>query len=125
MNALIKGNGGAVGLTENAAALRRWTLAGPEIAIMISLFECATENIADSSKHHEQSPHFQNSVYEDVKSFTDDIKDLGNPFLEESTDLMTLDTKDLKTETAIQSLKQLKKCGINQCSAFIQERFDD
>ena len=28
----MKGDGGAVGLTENPAALKRWMLAGPDIA---------------------------------------------------------------------------------------------
>ena len=31
-NASIKGDGGAVGLTENPAALRRWMVCGPEVA---------------------------------------------------------------------------------------------
>ena len=31
VNALVKGQGGAVGLTENPAALRKWMLAGPEL----------------------------------------------------------------------------------------------
>ena len=31
LNALVKGEGGAVGLTENAAAMRRWMVTGPEI----------------------------------------------------------------------------------------------
>lgn len=39
MNAQVKGEGGAVGLTENPAALRRWIIAGPEIARIIQEFE--------------------------------------------------------------------------------------
>ena len=35
LNALVKGEGGAVGLAENAAALRRWMVAGSEISRMI------------------------------------------------------------------------------------------
>ena len=31
-NDIIKGDGGAVGLTENLTALKRWMVAGPEIA---------------------------------------------------------------------------------------------
>ena len=30
-----KGDGGAVGLTENPAALRRWMVSGPEMARLI------------------------------------------------------------------------------------------
>ena len=35
-NAIIKGSGGAVGLTNNLSALRRWMLAGPEVASVIA-----------------------------------------------------------------------------------------
>lgn len=31
-NACVKGDGGAVGLTDNPSALRRWMIAGPEVA---------------------------------------------------------------------------------------------
>ena len=51
-NVLIKGSGGAVGLTENAAALRRWMVSGSETARMVAEFE----NVAPSYKnpaHHE------------------------------------------------------------------------
>ena len=37
-NALVKGDGGAVGLTENPSALKRWMLCGPEMARLISQF---------------------------------------------------------------------------------------
>ena len=38
-NAAIKGDGGAVGLTDNPAALRRWMMAGPEITRLIGEFQ--------------------------------------------------------------------------------------
>ncbi len=37
-NALVKGDGGAIGLTEDQAALRRLTLAGPEVSRVINQF---------------------------------------------------------------------------------------
>ena len=38
-NALIKEDGGAVGLTDNPSALRSWMVARPEIATFIESFE--------------------------------------------------------------------------------------
>ena len=38
-NGAVKGSGGAVGLTANPAALRRWTVAGPEVARLVAEFE--------------------------------------------------------------------------------------
>jgi len=35
-NGCVKGDGGAVGLTENPMALKRWMVSGPEIARVIS-----------------------------------------------------------------------------------------
>ena len=47
-NAAIKGDGGAVGLTDNPAALRRWMMAGPEITRLIGEFQdepdCGTDH---------------------------------------------------------------------------------
>ena len=37
--AKMKGSGGAIALTVNPAALRRWMIAGPEIARITSEFE--------------------------------------------------------------------------------------
>ena len=37
-NATVKGSGGAVGLTENPAAFRKWMLSGPEQAIILKEF---------------------------------------------------------------------------------------
>ena len=34
-NAAVKGDGGAVGLTENPSALKRWMICGPEMARLI------------------------------------------------------------------------------------------
>ena len=39
MNKLVKGDGGAVGLTEDPQALERWMVAGPEISRLIHEFE--------------------------------------------------------------------------------------
>jgi len=39
INALVKGEGGAIGLTENPGALLRWMVAGPEIPRLVAEFE--------------------------------------------------------------------------------------
>ena len=35
-NAVIKGDGGAVDVTEDASALRRWIVVGPEVSHLIA-----------------------------------------------------------------------------------------
>ena len=50
-NAKVKGDGGAIGLTEDQAALQRWMIAGPEIARLTQEFKGETGG--DHSKHHD------------------------------------------------------------------------
>ena len=50
LNALIKGDGGAIGLTENEAALGRWVIAGPEITRILTDLENSTKSNSDNFK---------------------------------------------------------------------------
>ena len=54
-NAVIKGDGGAVGLTEDPGALQRWMVAGSELSRLIAGYEAMSgvKDAAISSKHHE------------------------------------------------------------------------
>ncbi len=42
-NAIVKGDGGAIGLTENSTALHRWMVSGPEMARLIGEFQTSDE----------------------------------------------------------------------------------
>ena len=90
-NASIKGDGGAVGLTENPAALRRWMVSGPEVVRMIKEFE----NVAPSCKvlgHHEQTPSTQTASKKDVLSVVSEFNELGKPFEEQGDELIAVHT---------------------------------
>ena len=54
MNKLVKGEGGAVGLTEDPQALERWLVAGPEISWLILEFEYSFQSLEyqTSKRHH-------------------------------------------------------------------------
>ena len=58
---MVKGDRGAIGLSENMSELLRWMVAGPEIAHLILEFEASQEFIkADrdqdpNKRHHEQA----------------------------------------------------------------------
>ena len=55
VNSEVKGEGGAVGLTKNPAALRRWMVGGPEVARMMKEFEDSTP--VPKYQHHEHQLH--------------------------------------------------------------------
>jgi len=96
-NAVIKGDGGAIGVTEDPSALRRWMVAGPEVSHLVAKYEVlsGTKDATRSTAHHERTVSAQRVFLEKVGRLTKVISDLGNPFQEESNDLLTLDTKDI------------------------------
>ena len=95
-NAYVKGDGGALGLTENPGALRRWMLAGPEITRIIAEFEdqLTTEDV-EETRHHEQQGAVQKTFFEQVTALVSYFEESGYPFLEASSDIISLDTKDI------------------------------
>ncbi|KAJ8366786.1 hypothetical protein AAFF_G00342400 [Aldrovandia affinis] len=115
-NALVKGDGGAVGLTENPAALRRWMVSGPEMARLISEFQATTEKRMKKTelKHHEQTKHTQVAFARDVRALTRVMGKMGNPFCEDSKDLLVLDSRDLADPAVINTLHQIEKLGQEQ-----------
>jgi hypothetical protein len=127
-NAVIKGSGGAVGLTDNPAALRRWTVAGPEVIRLITEFEDDTESYtrrdrpASENRHHDQQPGVQSAFLKDVRALTAVIQDLGNPFLEESNDLLVLDTKCIMDDIVADTVRKVTTLGEDQYSKFVEER---
>ena len=112
-NGMVKGDGGTVGLTENPSALRRWMISGPEMARIVSEFEASmtTEVEVQGADHHEVQRSFQVSFFNDVKSLVTTIEDFGNPFLEESEDLIVLDTKEIAGPASVTILRQIEAIG--------------
>ena len=49
----VKGSGGAVGLTENPAALKRWMVVGPEQARFLTELR-SSHSLDQASQNHEQ-----------------------------------------------------------------------
>ena len=96
INAYIKGEGGAVGLMENPGALHRWMLAGPEITRIIGEFEDQlTTKDTNETRHHEQQGAVQKTFLEQVTALVCCMEGMGNPFLEESGDILSFDTEDI------------------------------
>lgn len=122
-NACIKGDGGAVGLTDNPNALRRWMVAGPEVAKAIEEFQDQHLNWGRQAdtRHHDQTPSVQMSFAKDVRSLVNVIEQLGNPFEEDSMDLIVLDTKEIAGPHAVEAVQNAKKIGEEQFKAFTND----
>ena len=54
---MVKGDRGVIGITENETALRRWMVAGPETARLLTEYEEKhSRKKKESERHHEQIP---------------------------------------------------------------------
>ena len=127
-NSLVKGDGGAIGLTENPAALRRWTVGGPEVARVIQEFESSLEvqNHRSHSEliHYEQSPSKQSAFLRDVNALANQIRQFGNPFLEHTDDLLVLHTGDIIDPEVSESMQSIESQGKMQYLEFVHERIE-
>ena len=127
MNAQVKGEGGVVGLTENPAVLRRWMIAGPEVARNIQEFEEASfkEGSEEKRHHHEQTLGVQAAFKKDVLSLVSAIEEMGNPFQEDSTDFLVLDSKEIMDKMVVKAVREVVSIGQDQYKAFVKERFQE
>ncbi|VDI61859.1 Hypothetical predicted protein [Mytilus galloprovincialis] len=115
-NAVIKSDGGAVGLTENPVALRRWMIAGPEMARLTKEFESTVSDfeVEEDEHHHENKTSVQKSFLKDIWSMVEVMNELGNPFMEDSQDLLVLDTKDIAPTSVVDTIRKIEKIALSQ-----------
>ena len=120
-NALIKGAGGAIGLTENESALRRWLISGPEIARVLEEFNDHPDPFTNE-KHHDCSQSAQIHFFGDVKSTLSILNEFGNPFMDDSKDLFVLYSKIVMNEVAVKNVYSILDVGIKQSQIYFKER---
>ena len=120
-NRKVKGSGGCIGLTENPVAFRRWMLSGPELSRLLKQFESEYFSDNDPDNHqnflnHKQSLSTQKSFQRQVTSLSSIIRKMGNPFLADFSDLVSLDGQDCAHESVITALYTLEGTGKEQYS---------
>ena len=124
-NAIVKGDGGAIGLTQNPELLQRWMVAGPEVARIICEFESSLKQHHDFSEgtcHHEQNKATQTAFTNHVKSMVETMEEMGNPFTYNGTELYRIDKKEVFGEEAIYSINNREKIGQDQYEEYIASR---
>ena len=105
-NEIVKGSGGAVGLTENPSAFRKWMTAGPEQAQLLKEFETEfMREVSVRQLHHEEGLWVQKVSKEQAQSLVEIIHEMGNPFLHDSAELLMLDTRDVHDESVVTTVR--------------------
>ena len=120
---MVKGDRGVIGITENEAALRRWMVAGPETARLLTEYEEKhSMEKKESERHHEQIPSLQKTFIAKTKNVTDVIEELCDPFADTSTDLYTLDRELIMPDSVVHTIMTAEDTGKAQHQTFVVER---
>jgi len=120
LNALVKGDGRIIGITENESAMQHWMISGPDMARIVT--EVSVKQLKDpASNHHELTPSTQNRFARNVKSVVDIFNEYGNPFTETSSDLFSVDTNVFMANEVVQSVREAGDLGKVQYKAFADD----
>lgn len=118
-NILVKGSGGAVGLTQNPSAFRKWMVSGPEQARLLKEFDSEYSLSADDDMlHHEEGLATQKTFQEQSLALSQSICDMGNPFLDDCSELLALDIRNIKDDTVVSTVRSIEALGKQQYSDF-------
>ena len=111
-NAILKGDGGIVGITEDESALRRWLITRPDISRVVQEYKISFQDLKyKDTRHHDQVLSVQKTFSRDVSKVVDVIEALGNPFLDDSSDLTVIGTKEVMTNAVVAGIKSLYDKG--------------
>ena len=94
LHTVIKGDGGAIGLTEDPEKFHRWMLCGPETERMIKQFENVSvlkEEINSQYRHHDK------------------------------TDLICMDTRDVMPDKVVLTCNQIEEIGTQNVKDFVKK----
>jgi len=129
LNAMVKCDGGVVGITENEAALKHWMVAGPEMDRLLTQYEDkhTTQKKVNPrhQRHHEQIPSIQKTFFTNVEGVVTAMEEMGTPFSDASDDLYALDTKVEMPAPVVESIKTAEALGKRQYQRFVDERLND
>ena len=87
------------------------------MARLIGEFEVATKSLADEDyRHHKQRKNTQLSFAKDVKALSEAMEEMGNLFLENSSDLLVLDSRNIADTAVASTVQHIEKLGSDHYS---------
>ena len=96
-----------------------------KLADLAKLYQTRLEDLggkAGEHLHHEQRQGVQETFLKEVKSLVPVIENMGNPFLENSEDLIVLDTRDFVDASVRETVRNAETLGKEQYEVFVDER---
>ena len=79
--------------------------------------------VVEVAEHHDSSTSTQTHFLKDVKLMFLAVNELGNPFINDSGDLYSIDTKQVANQNAVSALRQVQDIGMKQFEEYLEARF--
>jgi len=82
-------------------------VSGPEMARLIEEFQASIQKpkMESDLRHHEQTKSTQVTFFNQVKALSNVIEEMGSPFIDDSNDLLVLDSRDLAGPAVINTMR--------------------
>ena len=116
-------------MTEDSQELLHWMICGPELARCINEFEeglsrnnKSTDKLDYNSQHHEQTRSHQKRFTLQVERLVEVISGMGNPFEEDTKELLVLDTHDIKSSEVVNTVNSIEALGENAFKEFFKNK---
>ena len=117
--------GGAIALNKTMLPFKddNWFINGPEVARLLEEFEIFhTVDEEGVVEYNDSSASVAKQFLNEVKIFLGAMDDLRNPFLDESFDLYSLDTKVVVEQNVTGGLMQVEHTGKKQLLKWVETR---
>ena len=82
------------------------------------------QNKEPNIRHHEQVESKQKAFVKQVEAMTSTLEEMGNPFLEESEDLLVLDTRDIADTNVATTIRNIEQIGKDKYHEYVRDRLD-
>ena len=97
---------------------------GPEVARSVRDFEASLPynletSLSEQTKHHEQTPSAQKQFSKNANDLVSEFQQGESPFLEESKDLIALDSKNIANQNAVDNMRKVAELGAKQFNEFL------
>lgn len=105
---------------------RRWMLSGTELSRIILQFEeqFLTSQDPDDPKNvqnHESGRAAQKTFQREVNNLCVVVRRIGNPFLDDFSELVMIDSRDCADVSVIETIKKLDKIGKDKYTKYVNE----
>lgn len=107
---------------------RRWMLSGPELTRLLQQFEgqyIDDNDDQDGRLNHETGLSAQKTFKQQVNNLVDVMRKMGNPFLDEFPELVTLDSRDCADDDVAKAVMSLNKLGQTKYKEYVKAVIED